>query len=105
MPNDTDLTPMLATGAPAYSFAFIDGAAQYHTPLDRRENIDPRSLQQQGDATLALADVLARTDPAALNGPDAIYLDVLGRWLPRLGVGWALPLSVAAFGMIALAGF
>jgi hypothetical protein len=105
MPNDTDLTPMLGLGVPAYNIAFIGNVAHYHTPLDRRENIDPRSLQQQGDAALALADTLARTDPAALKDGDAIYLDVLGRWLPRLGVTWALPLSIAVFVLIALAGF
>lgn len=105
MPNDTDLTPMLATGAPAYNFAFLGNVAHYHTPLDRRENIDPRSLQQQGDAVLELAEALAHADPQSLNGPDAIYLDVLGRWLPRLPVGWGLPLSVAAFAATALAGY
>ena len=105
MPNDTDLTPVLATGAPAYNFAFIGNVAHYHTPLDRRENLDPQSLQQQGDAALALADRLARSDLDMLRGSDAIYLDVLGRWLPRLAVGWALPLSIAAFAAIALAGF
>ena len=36
-------------------------------------------------------------DLATLTGADAIYLDVLGRWLPRLAAGWALPLSIAAF--------
>jgi len=105
MPNDTDLTPMLATGAPAYNFAFLGNVAHYHTPLDRRENIDPRSLQQQGDAVLELAEALAHADPQSLTGSDAIYLDVLGRWLPRLPVGFGLPLSIAAFAAIALAGY
>jgi hypothetical protein len=105
LPNDTDLTPMLAAGVPGYNFAFIGNFAHYHTSLDRRENIDPRSLQQQGDAALALTDALARTDLASLKAGDAIYLDVLGRWLPRLTVRWALPLSVAAFVLIALSGF
>jgi hypothetical protein len=105
MPNDTDLTLMLGLGVPAYNFAFIGQVAHYHTPLDRRENLDPRSLQQQGDATLALSDALAHADLAALKGPDAIYLDVLGRWLPRMAGRWALPLSITAFLLIALAGF
>jgi len=48
---------------------------------------------------------LSRADFAALQGENAIYLDVLGRWLPRLPVGWALPLSLLAFGLIALAGY
>ncbi|MBA2590445.1 MAG: M28 family peptidase [Alphaproteobacteria bacterium] len=104
MPNDTDLTPMLATGALAYNFAFVGNVAQYHTPLDRRENIDPRSLQQQGDAALELTEALSHAELASLHGPDAIYLDVLGRWLPRLSTVWALPLSITAFAVIALAG-
>jgi hypothetical protein len=105
LPNDTDLTPMLATGAPAYNFAFIGGGAQYHTPLDRRRNIDPRSLQQQGSAVLQLADALSHADLASLKAkPDAIYLDVLGRWLPRLAQPWALPLSLVALGVIVVAG-
>ena len=105
MPNDTDMTPFLAAGITGYNFAFIGNAAQYHTPLDRRENIDPRTLQQHGDNLLGLADALSRIDPAGLKSENAIYLDVLGRWLPRLPQGWALPLSIVAFVMIALAGW
>jgi hypothetical protein len=103
MPNDTDMTPFLAAGLTGYNFAFIGNAAQYHTPLDRRENIDPRSLQQHGENLVELADSLRRTDPASLKSGNAIYLDVLGRWLPRLPQRWSLPLSIAAFVVIALA--
>ena len=105
LPNDTDLTPFLEAGVTGYNFAFIGNAAHYHTPLDRRENIDPASLQQHGDNALELADALSRTDYESLRSGNAIYLDVLGRWLPRLPAGWALPLSIAAFVLIALAGF
>lgn len=104
MPNDTDMTPFLGAGITGYNFAFIGNVAHYHTPLDRREHLDHSSLQQEGDAALAMTDALARTDIAKLHGPDAIYLDVLGRWLPRLPVDWALPLAIAAFLVIALAG-
>ncbi|MEO8300998.1 MAG: M20/M25/M40 family metallo-hydrolase [Rhizomicrobium sp.] len=102
MPNDTDMTPFLAAGLTGYNFAFIGNAAQYHTPLDRRENIDPRSLQQHGDNLLGLADALSRSGLANLKSGNAIYLDVLGRWLPRLPQIWSLPLSIAAFALIAL---
>ena len=104
LPNDTDLTPFLRAGVTGFNFAFIGNAAQYHTPLDRRENIDPRSLQQHGDNLLGLTGTLRRTDLNDLGGGNAIYLDVLGRWLPRLPADWALPLSGAAFVLIALAG-
>ncbi len=104
LPNDTDLTPALAAGIPGYNFAFIGNAAQYHTPLDRRDNIDRASLQQQGDSALALADSLARTGDQPLQGEEEAYLDILEIWLPRLALHWVLPLAIIAFLLIALAG-
>jgi hypothetical protein len=104
LPNDTDLTPFLQAGLTGFNFAFIGNAAQYHTPLDRRENIEPASLQHHGDNVLALADALSRTDLERLKGDDAIYLDVMGRFLPRLPRHWALPFSLGGFAVIALAG-
>ena len=53
---------------------------------------------------MGLADALRRTDFAALKGDNAIYLDVLGRWLPRLPQAWALPLSIIAFVLIVVWG-
>src|SRR5579863_906086 len=104
MPNDTDLTPALAAGLPGVNFAFVGDVAAYHTPLDRRENLDPASLQEQGDNMLAMADGLRRAAPGQLKSGGLIYLDILGRWLPRLPLSWTLPLSVLAFGIIAIAG-
>ncbi|HVW73959.1 MAG TPA: M28 family peptidase [Rhizomicrobium sp.] len=105
LPNDTDLTPALAAGLPGMNFAFIGDVAAYHTPLDRRENIDARSLQEQGDNMLAMADGLRRAPPEQLKSGGLVYLDVLGHWLPRLPSPWALPLSLLAFAVIAVAGF
>lgn len=105
LPNDTDLTPVLAAGIPSYNFAFIGNVAHYHTPLDRRENLDARSVQSQGDSALALADELAHADYRTLKGEDAVYLDVLERWLPRLPQHRVLPAAIIVFLMIALAGY
>ena len=73
--------------------------------LEIRENLDPRSLQSQGDSALALANELAHADYRALKGEDAVYLDVLQRWLPRLAQHQALPAAIIVFLMIALAGY
>jgi len=104
LPNDTDMTPFLTAGIPGTNFAFIGNAAQYHTSLDRRENIDPRSLQQHGENALGVTEALRGADLGALKSENAIYLDILGRWLPRLPASWSLGLSVAVFVLIALAG-
>lgn len=104
LPNDTDLTPFLQAGVTGYNFSFIGNVAHYHTPRDRRENLDPQALQQQGESALGLVSALGHTDFAALKHGDDIYFDVLGFWLPRLPKSWALPLSVLAFLGIAFAG-
>jgi len=76
--------------------------AHYHTALDTLANLDPRSLQSGGDAVLGLTRALMDADFASLKSDNAIYLDVMGLWLPRLSVRWALPLSLLAFLVIAL---
>ena len=105
LPNDTDLTPFLQDGFTGYNFAFVGDVAQYHTPRDRRENLDPRALQQHGESALGLVTALAQSDFTQLKRGDSIYFDVLGLWLPRLPKSWAMPLSLLAFAGIALAGW
>ncbi|MGH6828270.1 MAG: M20/M25/M40 family metallo-hydrolase, partial [Rhizomicrobium sp.] len=103
LPNDTDLTPFLQAGFTGLNFSFVGDVAQYHTPRDRRENLDPGALQSQGESALGVLSQLAKTDFARLKGGDAVYFDVLGLWLPRLPKSWALPLSLVAFAALALA--
>jgi hypothetical protein len=105
LPNDTDLTPFLEAGVSGVNFAFIGGVKDYHTINDRRAAISPRTLQHQGENVLAMAAALAKVDPSSLKSGSAIYLDLFARRLPRLPMDWALPLSVLAFAMIALAGY
>lgn len=102
LPNDTDLTPFLGAGIAGYNFAFLGDVAHYHTALDTIANLDPRSLQSSGDAVLALTRALAGRDFDTLKSGNAIYLDVMGVWLPRFDARWALPLSLLAFAVIAL---
>ena len=105
LPNDTDLTPFLQAGFAGANFAFIGNVADYHTRLDRQENLSPASLQSHGDNVLGLARGLEGADFASLKSGDAIDLDVGRRWLPRLPAAFALPLAVAVFILIALAGW
>lgn len=102
LPNDTDLTPFLRAGLPGVNFANIGHVAAYHTAIDTLAAVDPRTLQSQGDNVLAMTRALADADFARLESGNAIYLDVLGLWLPRLGVGWAIPLAVLSFAVAAI---
>ena len=105
LPNDTDMTPVLAAGLPGFNFANVGHVAAYHTALDTLANLDPRTLQSHGDNVLGLTRGLMQSDFARLKSGGAIYLDVMGLWLPRLPLAWALPLSLLTLLAIALTGW
>ena len=97
LPNDTDLTLFLNAGFIGYNFAFNGNVADYHTPLDRRDNLSLSSLQNHGDNMLGLTSGLMKTDFESLKGGDDIYISLLGYFLPRMPASWALPLSMVSF--------
>jgi len=97
LPNDTDLTLFIKQGFTSFNFAFSENVADYHTPLDRRDNLAPLTLQEQGENMLGVASALEQTDYDALKGADDVYLDIFGKFLPRMPKPWALPLAVVAF--------
>jgi hypothetical protein len=103
LPNDTDLTLFIRAGFPSYNFAFSDNVRYYHSPLDLRRNLDPATLQMHGDNLLGVVGALERTDYAALKSHNAVYLSVLGQFLPRIPVNWAVPLAVIVFIMLLIA--
>lgn len=79
LPNNTDFTPLSAAGFTGLNFAFIEGAARYHTAGDSIANLDRGSLQQHGENMLALARTLGATDLATLRSDhDDTYFRVLG---------------------------
>jgi hypothetical protein len=96
LPNDTDLTVLRAAGLAGLNFAFIDRSSHYHTRLDSFENLDPSSVQHQGDSVLAVARELADMDLSNPAPGDAAWTDLLGYvtvWWPA---SWTLPLAVLA---------
>ena len=105
LPNDTDLTLFIGAGFPSYNFAYVGGVFDYHTANDTRANLDPASLQQHGDNMLGVVSGLEQADFGKLHGEDDIYFDILGRWLPRAPVSWAVPLALVVFLLLPLAGF
>jgi Peptidase family M28 len=84
MPNDTDFTVFKAAGYQGLNFAYVNGVAHYHTPLDNMQNASPASLQHQGDnalpAVVALANSPQLDDPAST---EAVYSDIFGHWVAR----------------------
>jgi hypothetical protein len=79
LPNNTDFTPLSAGGFDGLNFAFIEGAARYHTAGDSIANLDRGSLQHHGENMLALARALGGTDLRTLRTDhDDTYFRVLG---------------------------
>jgi len=105
LPNDTDLTLFIKQGFTSFNFAFSENVADYHTPFDRRDNLDPLTLQEQGSNMLGIASALEQTDYESLKGADDVYLDIFGQWLPRMPKSWALPLALLTFVLMLAAAF
>ncbi len=105
LPNDTDLTLFIDAKLTSFNFGFIKNVAHYHTPLDRRENLSLATLQHHGDNLLAVAQGLMETDFAELAGDDAMYLSVVGQFVPRIPKAWGPPLSAVALMLVLAAAF
>jgi hypothetical protein len=101
LPNDTDLTPFLRADIPGLNFAFIGGHPNYHTPLDRLDELDRRSVQHHGEYLMALARQLGNADLQALRGPDRVYFDVPVAGLVHYPTSWAMPLAILLLVLVA----
>ena len=108
MPNDTDFTVWKARARGA-NFAFLGNIQHYHTTLDRLENTDPGTMQQQGDGALALTRALVDADLSPTG--DCVWFDVLAlgivRWnasLTRAGAALAVLAVGLAIGLDARRG-
>lgn len=96
LPNDTDFTVFLDAGATGLNSAFIEGLHDYHAPTDTPQRLDARSMQHHGATMLGLVHELGDVDLRTLRGGDAVYFDVLGRFVVHYPVSWAVPLALAA---------
>lgn len=59
MPNFTDFTPFIDEGVPGLNFATLAGLDNYHSPLDRYENIHLPSIQHMGEQVYPLVKEFA----------------------------------------------
>jgi hypothetical protein len=95
LPNDTDLREFKNAGLQGLNFAFINQSTNYHTRLDKIENLDERSLQHHGSYALALARHFGDLNlPVNRDAGNAIYFDVFGTLLFHYPASWVIPLAV-----------
>jgi hypothetical protein len=104
MPNDTDFSTFKQAGVPGFNFAFIDHATSYHAATDTVQNLNPASLQDQGESVLALTRHFSDLDVLDSRTPDRIYFNIIGRTIIHYSKRCALILTfIAALWSIALA--
>lgn len=93
MPNDTDFSVSRRAGVPGIDFAFAGEFTHYHTPNDKLDNLDRRTLQHDGENVLPTARRLLETDLSRLGDAGARdYLQLPGRvwldWPPSANAWW-----------------
>ena len=95
LPNDTDFTILKEGGLAGLNFAFIDGYAYYHTPLDDLAHVDERSLQHQGSYALALTRHFGNLNLTQTgDGQDAVYFNLFGSVFVHYSGRWVLPFAL-----------
>jgi hypothetical protein len=100
LPNDTDFTVFKRAGYSGLNFAFIEGLVHYHTAEDDYANLNPGSLQQEGDYAVDLANWFDNAAQNDLKEGNAVYFDVLGMALVRYSSTVALLLVVLAAALL-----
>ncbi|NOT76169.1 MAG: M20/M25/M40 family metallo-hydrolase [Cyclobacteriaceae bacterium] len=81
LPNDTDYTIFRRAGISGLNSGFVDGYVNYHSPNDKPENLDLRSLQHHGDNLLGLVKHLGNISLEQTKAPDITFFNVSGYWM------------------------
>jgi hypothetical protein len=104
MPNNTDFTVFRRAGLAGVNFAFIGGAARYHTPRDKLGYLDPDTLQHHGENALAMVRALAQHDAEPAGSGDRVFFDLFGTVLVHWPGAWNPPwLMLGTVGWLVLA--
>ncbi|GGB00448.1 M20/M25/M40 family metallo-hydrolase [Puia dinghuensis] len=83
LPNNTDYTPLKGAGLAGLNMAFIDGFVHYHSMTDRVDNIDPNTIQEEGDNMLSLTRYFGDLDIRDTKAPDLSFFNLIGNWFIR----------------------
>jgi hypothetical protein len=94
MPNDTDMSAFKRAGVPGLNFAAIDKPVSYHLQTDSVDNLDQRTLQQQGETMLTLARQFGNAPLQALSSTDHVYFDLPGLGLVQYSSTVVMPLTL-----------
>lgn len=96
LPNNTDFTVFKGAGYQGLNFAYVGNVFAYHTPLDDLANVNPRSLQHQGDNAFSSLIALANAGAELASPPhsEAVFFDLLEHWTVRWPARWAIRFAI-----------
>jgi hypothetical protein len=94
IPNQTDVAVLKERPWTILNFSIIGNETRYHSPDDRVENLDPRSLGHMGEQALQVTADLAGGGSAAAAG-ELLYADILGVGLVAIPLALGLTLLTA----------
>ncbi len=103
LPNSTDLSALKTTGVPALNFAFTESFQNYHSRMDTRENLDPRSVQHLGANALALVRHFGNLPLTDIRRPDRVYFNWLGYQLVTYPMWVIWPVALATLALLGYA--
>ena len=89
LPYGTDFDVFHEAGFAGFNFAYIDGLNHYHTGLDLPADVDPDSVQHQGELALGLARHFANLETLPEGGPNHVYFNLFGNAKVRYPHGMA----------------
>jgi len=90
LPNYTDFTPFKNAGITGLNNAYIDGFVNYHSPNDKPQHMDLRSMQQQGENMLSLTKHFGNLVITNTKAKDASYFNVIGNLFVHYPASWNL---------------
>ena len=91
-----DLHAFAAAGLTGAHFGQIGGSTRYHTMQDNLANAEPRALQDEGDAMLALMRHFGDLPIGETKAEDEVFFTFFGGGLLHYPLAWALPLGLLA---------
>ncbi|SEK58154.1 Zn-dependent amino-or carboxypeptidase, M28 family [Nonomuraea pusilla] len=103
LPNDTDFSIFRQADIPGLNFAYVGEHAYYHNAADTLENVEPATVQHQGDYALTLARHFGMADLNAVRAPDVSFFTLPGLGLVSYQNGLVLPLGGLALLLLAAA--
>lgn len=99
LPNDTDFSVLRRFGLQGLNFGFIAHPDRYHTPLDDTAHLDAGSLQDHGDAALALVRRLGDAELPLPRAGDVAFFSIPALGLAVYPLAWTTTL-VGLFGLL-----